>query len=215
MLESGRRRGAAPLRLTDRHCGRAEGLNDVIATHTRLLASLLSFSLFLACTTLRAGDSPVGTKPPEWQATHWLNSKPLALKDLTGKVVLVRRGTAPGCPYCAATAPALNELHERYKDKGLVVIGLYHHKSGAPLGPAAVKRSAERFGFRFPVAVDPGWRTLRRGWLGTGDRRWTSVSFLIGRGGVVRFVHPGGRYAKGDRAYEALKAKVEELLKEE
>jgi hypothetical protein len=97
----------------------------------------------------------------------------------------------------------------------VVVVGLYHHKSDAPLDPAAVRRSAEKFGFRFPVAVDPRWRTLRRWWLGGSDRKWTSVSFLIDRGGVVRFVHPGGQRARGDKVYEVLKAKAEELLKEE
>ena len=55
----------------------------------------------------------------------------------------------------------------------------------------------------------------RRWWLGGGDRRWTSVSFLLDRKGVVRFVYPGGRHAKGDRADEALKATFEELLQEE
>ncbi len=187
----------------------------VAATHTRLLASLLVATLLLACTPLLAGDSPVGTRPPEWEAAPWLNSGPLTLKGLRGKVVLVRWWTAPSCPYCAATAPALNEFHERYKDQGLVVVGLYHHKGGRPLGPAQVKRSSEKFGFRFPVAVDAGWKTLRRWWLDGGDRKWTSVSFLIDRRGVVRFVHPGGQYAKGDRDYDMLKAKIEELLKEE
>src|SRR5205085_8976732 len=129
------------------------------------LATLLAATLLLACTPLLAGDSPVDTRPPEWEATHWLNSKPLTLEGLAGKVVLVRWWTAPGCPYCAATAPALNELHASYKGKGLVVVGLYHHKSDTPLDPAAVRRSAEKFGFRFPVAIDPGWRTLRRWWL--------------------------------------------------
>ena len=43
-----------------------------------------------------------------------------------------------------------------------MVVGLYHHKSDAPLGPAAVKRSAEEFGFRFPVAIDRQWKTLKR-----------------------------------------------------
>jgi thiol-disulfide isomerase/thioredoxin len=99
----------------------------VIAIHPRLLVSFLALFLSLACTPLRAGDSPVGTKAPEWEAAHWLNSKPLALEGLRGKVVLVRWWTAPGCPYCAATAPALNEFHARYKDKGLVVVGFYHH----------------------------------------------------------------------------------------
>jgi thiol-disulfide isomerase/thioredoxin len=187
----------------------------VIPIHPRLVASLVSLSLFLACPPRLTGETPVGTKPPEWEATHWLNSEPLALGGLRGKGVLVRWRTAPGCPYCAATAPALNEFHSRYQDKGLVVVGLYHHKADTPLGPAAVKRPAEKLGFRFPVAIDPGWRALRRWWLDGGDRRWTSASFLIDRKGGVRHVHPGGQYVKGDQAYAALKAKVEELLKGE
>ena len=163
----------------------------------------------------RAADALVGTKPPAWELGDWMNSPPLTLEDLAGKVVLVRWWFGPGCPLCSGTAPALNEFHARYKDKGLVVVGFYHHKADAPFDPAAVKRAAEEFGFRFPIAVDPGWKTLKRWWLATGDRRWTSVSFLLDRRGVVRHVHPGGQYAKGDRDYDALKAKVEELLQEE
>jgi peroxiredoxin len=118
-------------------------------------------------------------------------------------------------PLLRRDRPALNEFHARYKDKGLVVVGLYHHKADTPLDPAAVKRCAEKLGFHFPVAIDPQWRTLKRWWLDSAERRWTSVSFLIDRKGVIRHVHPGGQYVKGDKAYDALKAKIEELLKEE
>jgi peroxiredoxin len=187
---------------------------DSVTAASRLLAVLLTAITLPCASSLRADNKVIGTKPPEWEATHWLNSRPLALKNLRGKVVLVRWWTAPGCPYCAATAPALNEFHASYKEKGLVVVGLYHHKSDTPLDAAQVKRSAERLGFRFPVAIDPEWKTLKRWWLDGAERRWTSVSFLIDRRGVVRFVHPGGQYVKGDRAYDALKAKIEELLKE-
>ena len=58
------------------------------------------------------GQKLIGTKPPEWQVEGWLNSPPLKLEDLRGKVVLIRWWTAPGCPYCSATAPALIEFHE-------------------------------------------------------------------------------------------------------
>jgi thiol-disulfide isomerase/thioredoxin len=163
----------------------------------------------------RADDDLVGTRPPEWQVTDWLNSKPLALKDLAGKVVLVRWWTAPGCPYCAATAPALNEFHAKYGDQGLVVVGFYHHKSSAPLDVDRVKDSADRLGFRFPVAIDRDWKTLHRWWLDGKERRWTSVTFLIDRKGVIRHIHPGGQYIKGDRGYEDLKTAIETLLKEE
>lgn len=156
----------------------------------------------------------IGTKPPEWQVADWLNSKPLTLKDLSGKVVLVRWWTAPFCPLCSETAPALNEFHEKHKDQGLVVIGFYHHKSPLPLDKAHVEHYAKKYGFQFPVATDPDWQTLRRWWLDGGEREFTSVSFLIDRKGVIRHIHPGGKLVKGDDAHTAIKAKIEELLGE-
>ncbi len=162
----------------------------------------------------RADETPIGTRPAEWEVGDWINSKPLALKDLGGKVVLVRWWFGPGCPYCVATAPALNDFHARYAERGLVVVGLYHHKSKAPLDLDRVKTTADKMGFRFPVAVDHDWKTLRAWWLDGHRRGWTSVSFLLDRKGVIRHVHPGGQYVEGDRAHAELKAKIEELLAE-
>lgn len=162
-----------------------------------------------------AQDKLIGTRPSPWQVADWINSKPLTLESLAGKVVLVRWWTAPLCPYCAATAPSLNEFYSRYKGRGLVVVGFYHHKAPTPFRVADVKRAVEGFGFQFPVAVDAHWRTLHHWWLDGREHAWTSVSFLIDRKGVVRHVHPGGKYVKGDKDYAALKARIEELLKKE
>jgi len=183
-------------------------------SHACKLAVIVAAAWLGSAPATRAADKLIGTKAPDWEVTGWINSKPLALKDLAGNVVLVRWWTAPGCPFCAATAPSLNEFHAQYKDKGLVVVGFYHHKSATPLDPARVKRSAEKFGFKFPVAIDPDWQTLQRWWLDREKHGWTSVSFLIDRKGVIRHIHPGGQYARGDKAYAAMKAKIEELLKE-
>ncbi|HRH94342.1 MAG TPA: redoxin domain-containing protein [Prosthecobacter sp.] len=158
------------------------------------------------------GQKLINTKPPEWQVNGWLNSPPLKLADLRGKVVLIRWWTAPGCPYCAATAPALNEFHEQYPD--LVVIGLYHHKIDQPLTPDHVATQAERLGFMFPVAVDTDWKTLHQWWLDTGDRDFTSVSFLIDKAGRIQHIHPGGEYPKDSKDYRVMKGKIEGLLKE-
>lgn len=146
----------------------------------------------------REGAELVGTRPPALEATDWVNSPPLSLDALRGRVVLVRWWTGPACPYCRASAHYLTDWHDRYAGRGLVVLGLYHHKSDEPLAPGAVPALARRYGFRFPVAVDPGWRTLRRWWLSGGERRFTSVSFLLDRNGVVRYVHPGGEYSARD-----------------
>jgi len=177
------------------------------------LATILSTSSDPESKTETA-RSLIGTKALEWSVTDWINSKPLALKDLRGKVVLVRWWTGDGCPYCIATAPTLNEFHAKYGSKGLLVIGFYHHKSDEPLSLATVNGYTKSFGFEFPVAVDPDWRTLRKWWLNGKKRQWTSVSFLIDRQGVIRHIHPGGQFAPGSKDYDQMKAKIEELLKE-
>ncbi|QIF05129.1 TlpA disulfide reductase family protein [Roseimicrobium sp. ORNL1] len=156
----------------------------------------------------------IGTRAPEWRLDGWLNSKPLKLADLRGKVVLVRWWTAPECPHCAATAPVLNEFHKEYADKGLVIVGVYHHKSRTPLKDSDVAAHAQRLGFQFPVAIDREWTTLKQWWLETGDRPWTSVSFLIDRQGVIRHIHEGGRYEKGSDDAKLMEEKIKALLGE-
>ena len=161
-----------------------------------------------------AADKLIGSRPPGWQVTNWFNGAPVKLEDLRGRVVLVRWWTAPECPYCRATAPALNEFYEKYHGQGLEVIGFYHHKSDEPLKVETVRKYADEFGFKFPVAIDADWKTLHQWWL-DGDRRdFTSVSFLIDRQGVIRHIHPGGEYVKGDKAYGEMKGAIEKLLRE-
>jgi len=194
--------------------GTARGPNR-IGSWSQCAVWIVWLSLAPISPTTRAGDTLIGTRPGEWQVEHWLNSGPLKLAELKGKVVLVRWWTAPDCPYCRATAPALNGFYRDYHKRGLEVIGFYHHKSDNPLRVEDVKKYARQFGFKFPGAIDTDWRTLKRWWLETGDRGWTSVSFLIGRRGVIRLIHPGGQYVKGDKDYAELKGKIEELLAEQ
>ncbi|OGX04736.1 MAG: alkyl hydroperoxide reductase [Omnitrophica bacterium RIFCSPLOWO2_12_FULL_50_11] len=162
----------------------------------------------------KEGDELIGQPAPEWDIRDWINSKPLQLNDLRGKVVLVRFWTAPGCPYCAAAAPALNEFYDKYHAQGLEVVGFYHHKSSESLRAEDVKHYAGKFGFKFPVAIDYDWKTLRNWWLDADERRWTSVSFLIDKEGIIRHIHPGGQYVKGDRDHIQLEAKIQQLLEE-
>jgi thiol-disulfide isomerase/thioredoxin len=183
----------------------------------------------LACTRAAPVESPpkkveaadaaldhelVGTTPPEWAAVDWRNSKPLALADLRGRVVLVRWFMATSCPFCSATAPSLRELHRDYGTRGLSVVGLYHHKDPQPLQRGQLDGYVRDFGFEFPVARDPEWATLKAWWLDGHEREFTSVSFLLDKSGRVRGIHPGGRYAPGDPAFAAVKRAIERLLAE-
>jgi peroxiredoxin len=158
------------------------------------------------------GAELYGTAAPEWEVTEWIGSPPLTLSGLRGKVVLVRWFMSTDCPYCAASAPALNKLHADYARRGLVVIGMYHHKHPEPLTPGAVRGWARDFGFQFPVAIDRDWRTLKRWWLEARKRSFTSVSFLIDRRGIIRHIHPGGRLALGEPDLATMASQIERLL---
>ena len=93
------------------------------------------------------------------------------------------------------------------------MLGFYHHKSKSPLDKDSIKAYTEKLGFKFPVAIDHEWKTLNDWWLKTNGGNWTSVSFLLDRNGIVRYIHPGGQYVKGDGEYEKLQQKIEKLLK--
>jgi thiol-disulfide isomerase/thioredoxin len=161
-------------------------------------------------------SSIVGRRPPAWDdAVTWLDGRARSLASLRGQVVLVRWFMSAECPYCRATAPSLVALDGDYRARGLVVVGMYHHKGKAPLVVDEVRALAgDRYGFRFPVAIDREWRTLRRWWLDDHPRGWTSVSFLLDRRGVVRFVHLGGEYPRGSSDERQLRRWIESLLAE-
>jgi peroxiredoxin len=84
-----------------------------------------------------------------------------------------------------------------------------------PLEMEKIKEHSASLGFKFPVAIDRDWITLKNWWLNKNRKaRWTSVSFLIDRNGIIRYIHPGGQYVKGDDDYAMLKSRIEELLTE-
>ena len=162
-----------------------------------------------------AGAELIGSTPPDWDVHDWIGSPPVSLASLRGKVVLVRWFTSPDCPYCHATAPALNRFHHDYARRGLAVVGMYHHKSDDPLTLDAVRGWVRDYGFQFPVGIDRDWRTLRRWWLdGRYRRDFTSVTFLIDRRGVIRQIHPGGTLALDTPEFRSMQAKIEQLLAE-
>jgi peroxiredoxin len=173
-----------------------------------------------------AGSDRIGVAAPPFQFDGWLNSGPLSLQDLRGDVVLVRWWTDT-CPFCASSAPALRKLHEQYSARGLTVIGVFHPKAGrdGPLDVARVQRAVESRQFLFPVAIDWEWQTgtLKEWWLTGPDRPATSVTFLLDRSGIIRFVHPGMEYHDADGAGEhamcmndmaSIRAAIERLLAE-
>lgn len=165
------------------------------------------------------GEKLLGKEAPKWKNLKWVQGGPLSLSDLKGQVVLIRFWLK-GCPYCRATAPALNEFRKRYRDEGLRVIGIHHPKSRRHLRESVVKKGIQELGFKFPVAMDNSWKTIRSYGVGSVLTEFTSVSFLVGPKGKIRFVHDGGEYHLGGgdshqechRAYWTMRKKIESLL---
>ena len=94
-------------------------------------------------------------------------------------------------------------------------MGVYHQGPRAARCRDRARRYVEHYQFRFPVAVDPDWQTLKRWWLDGHERSWTSVSFLIDRRGVIRHVHLGGKLAPDTDDFRVMRAKIEALLAED
>jgi peroxiredoxin len=167
----------------------------------------------------RDGSELIGRRAPAFSFERWLRSPSLTPQDLRGKVVLLRWWTER-CDYCAATLPGLETLRRRYGPRGFVVIGVYHPKPPRHVSDAQVLAAADRLGFKGPIALDERWSTLDRYWLTGHEREFTSVSFLIDRDGIIRWVHPGGEYhpstdpahARCDADYRGLEKTLAALL---
>ena len=170
---------------------------------------------------LSRGEDRLGVSAPPLKLSGWLNSPPLEMDQLRGRVVLIRWWT-DGCPFCAATAPALNRLNEKYGSRGLRVIGIFHPKPAGDRSIERMRAAAEPKGFTFPVALDADWKALNRWWPDLEKRGWTSVSFVVDKQGIIRYVHPGGEFhesgnadhARCDRDYKDIERTIGRLLHE-
>ena len=137
-------------------------------------------------------DTKVGRSAPAWEGAEWVGDA-TSLEQLRGKVVFVRFFTDT-CPFCRASAPALKQLDETYRDRGLVVVGMYHPKPRSrPVTKEDVAAFAAEHGWEFPVAMDRDWSILDA-YSPPDGRKYTSVSFLVDKAGVIQFVHPGPEF---------------------
>jgi thiol-disulfide isomerase/thioredoxin len=174
-------------------------------TLTVLAACLMGAS----CTSGHIEDpiQPAGTAldsappAPEFQGlTDWINSKPLTLAQLRGRVVLVEFWTYD-CINCIHVIPHVKQWHERYKDDGLAVIGVHTPEYDHERIPANVRKAVERFGIGYPVALDNDHRT----WTAYENRYWPAM-YLIDQDGRIVYRH----FGEGD--YEQTEARIRALL---
>jgi len=125
---------------------------------------------------------------------QWFNTPPLDMAGLRGKVVLVDFWTY-ACVNCVNTLPHLQRWHDRYRDQGLVVVGVHTPEFAFERDAGNVQAAIRRHGIGYPVAQDNRYQT----WAAWGVRYWPSL-YLVDREGRIVFRHVGeGDYAHIER----------------
>ncbi|KWI42007.1 thioredoxin family protein [Burkholderia stagnalis] len=137
-----------------------------------------------------------GAQAPELAGIErWHNSAPLKLSELRGKVVLVDFWTY-SCINCIHTIPYVNEWYRKYRDQGLVVIGVHTPEYPFERDARNVADALGRFGIRYPVAQDNRYDT----WNAYGNRYWPALYLVDANGRVVYTRFGEGQYEKTEAA---------------
>ncbi len=132
----------------------------------------------------------------------WFNSNPLTIASLHGKVVLVDFWTYT-CINCIRTLPYIKSWNEKYKDKGLVIIGVHTPEFEFEKNPDNVEKALKDFQITYPVMQDNNYDT----WNAYENQYWPA-KYLIDKNGKVRMTH------FGEGNYDETEKQIQELLKE-
>ena len=143
-----------------------------------------------------------GMMPPLNGATTWINTPPLTTEQLRGKVVVVDFWTY-SCINCIRSIPYVRAWAEKYKDQGLVVIGVHTPEFAFEKSEANVRQNIQRLGITYPVAMDNEfaiWRAFK-------NQYWPAHYFIDAKG-QIRHHH----FGEGD--YDGSERVIQQLLKE-
>lgn len=154
-------------------------------------------SALLAAPVVRAEERAA---PELVGINHWLNSRPVSLSSLRGKVVLVNFWTY-ACSNCINTLPHVTRLYDSYKGRGLVVIGVHTPEFPFEKSTGNVQAAIQRHGIRYPVAQDNDFAT----WRAYGNRFWPA-QYIVDRNGKIAFTHAG------EGQYDVIDRKIRDLL---
>jgi peptide-methionine (R)-S-oxide reductase len=144
--------------------------------------------------------SPVA---PEISVGTWINSEPLTLKGLRGRVVVIDFWTF-GCYNCRNTLPSVKSWDARYRDQGLTIVGVHTPELDSERNVENVRREIASLGIKYPVVTDNDYAT----WNVYGVNAWPTI-FVLDKTGRVRWTHVG------EGAYDETESLIKTLLAEE
>src|SRR4051812_49387824 len=132
-------------------------------------------------------------------ATGWLNSDPLTAAALRGRPVLVEFWTFT-CINWIRTLPYVRGWHEKYRDDGLVVLGVHTPEFGVERSVENVRRAAEQMRVDFPIAVDGDYVI----WRAFANRYWPALYFADAAGQIRHHRFGEGEYDHSERVIQLL-----------
>ena len=156
----------------------------------------------LALAAAVSGREQAPSRAPELAGDHWLNSAPLALAQLRGRVVLVEFWTF-ACANCQNVEPHVKGWHARYAARGLTVIGVHCPELARERDLASLRSYLREHAIAYPVLVDNDFRS----WHRYQNHYWPAL-YLIDKHGRIRHVQIG------EGGYAATEAQIEALLAE-
>lgn len=144
-----------------------------------------------------------GKMPPFADTTQWLNSGPLAQAELRSKVVLVSFWTYT-CINWLRTLPYIRAWYDKYKDHGLVVIGVHTPEFAFEHDIDNVRRAIKAMGIAYPVAIDNDYAI----WSAFSNHYWPALYF-VDSDGYIRYHQFGeGEYAMSERVIQQLLTEI-------
>src|ERR1700674_1340518 len=139
-----------------------------------------------ADTLIPAAKAPAA---PEFANGNWINSDPLTLNKLRGRVVLVEFWTF-GCYNCRNTLPSVREWDARYRERGLTVVGVHTPETQSEYVIENVRREVPGLGIKYPVVTDNDYTT----WKAYNVEPWPTF-LVVDKQGRIRWLHVGeGKY---------------------
>ena len=139
---------------------------------------------------------------PEFAEGAWINSEPLTLKKLSGRVVLVEFWTFE-CYNCRNTLPSVKDWDLKYRDRGLTVVGVHTPETDSEYSIKNVRREVPTLGIKYPVVTDNDYKT----WIAYKVEAWPTI-FVLDKQGRIRWLHVG------EGSYDATEGVIKALLSE-
>ncbi len=168
----------------------------------KAMASLAILGIFSAVLYFSSLSFANGIMAPEIISPTWINSEPLKLENLRGKVVIVEFWTF-GCWNCRNIEPYVKKWHQKYAKKGLVVIAIHSPEFSYEKEVDQVKTYVQENNIPYAVPIDNefwNWRRYK-------NRYWPTL-YVIDKKGTIQYTRIG------EGAYEQTEKTIQRLLAE-